>query len=192
MVLYPHLATAGVVSTSVPSWVETEKVAAALILTFSCIFHFSVHCGTTAAKIQHQQGSLTFLQFRQNVLSCSPTGKKCLPKRHCLHSRTHNFSLPSLCSCFCDFMYFPGFLPLFFYFLLILCVALLLLSSFPPSCAHILSSQMVTRLVLQTTSSSCVGNTHQVIISISAKVCGHFVFQCDDISPSKTTSVYSV
>ena len=72
MVLYPHLATAGAVSASVPSKVEREWVAAALILTLFYIFSlFSPlqdHSSQNPCKIR------TVPRSRQNNLSHLPKG----------------------------------------------------------------------------------------------------------------------
>lgn len=90
-------------------------------------------------------------------------GNECLPKSHCLHSRTHRFpssvaiSLQSLC------------------WLSVLLLLLHPLSTFPYSSflCHILSRQLVKRLERPCSAmrSAHVGYTRWVIISVAARVC---------------------
>lgn len=118
-------------------------------------------------------------RFRQNGLSSSPEGNKCLPKSHRLHSHTHCFplllcvlaSVTSQAFCAAPSLFFS--LSLHFHVCLL---SLLHMSAYYQGSWWI----ALNFLALWTTDSSdqkrCVGDRRQVIIPSAAKgVCGHFV-----------------
>lgn len=151
MVLYPHLATAGVVSTSVPSWVETGRVCTALILTFSYIFLLFSPLWYNSSQNPTPAGFSTVPPIQTEWPIKLAQGEQ-MSAQKTLFTLSYTSHPPALLSFLCDVTYFHWLSS----FALSLCIHSLCCCTFLFSCVHVPPSQMVNRLVLQTTNCSRV------------------------------------